>query len=64
MNAKDKVIHLKYSGPKPDQQIDNEKQAALVAEVSIKPGMAVLWLGVILILIGGCISIGRRMRKT
>ncbi len=61
LDANAKIIHLNYRGPKPDKEARIEKKgASMIAEVSIKPGMAVLWLGVGLILFGGCISMARR----
>jgi cytochrome c-type biogenesis protein CcmF len=36
---------------------------AVIAEVSIKPGMTILWLGTFLILLGGSVAIARRWPK-
>jgi cytochrome c-type biogenesis protein CcmF len=66
VDANAKIVHLNYTGPGPEGRTGPEKKSAsMVAEVSVKPGMTVLWLGVILILLGGCISLARRPpRKT
>lgn len=64
MQAGAKTIALVYEGPgAAGEEKPEKKPAAVVAEVSIKPGMTVLWLGTFLILLGGCIAIQRRWRK-
>jgi cytochrome c biogenesis factor len=61
VDANAKIVHLNFTGPGPEGRTGPEKKSAsMVAEVSIKPGMTVLWLGVVLILLGGCISLARR----
>ena len=59
-----KTITLVYDGPgaAPEKKA-KESLPSVVAEVSIKPGMTVLWLGTFLILLGGCIAIPRRWKK-
>ena len=54
-------IVLNYQGPISDQDKTVEKiPPAFIAEVSVKPGMTVLWVGTFLILVGGSIGIFRR----
>jgi len=54
-------IVLEYEGPATSQSTSTEKTPpAFIAEVSVKPGMTVLWLGVFLILLGGSIGVVRR----
>lgn len=54
-------IVLDYQGPASGQDKAVEKTPpAFIAEVSIKPGMTVLWLGVFLILLGASIGVARR----
>jgi cytochrome c-type biogenesis protein CcmF len=64
VNAGAKTIHLDYQGPKLGKETDKKKALpAVIAEVSIKPGMTVLWLGTFLMLFGGGIAIARRWDK-
>lgn len=57
-------IVLDYQGPASGQDKAVEKTPpAFIAEVSIKPGMTVLWLGVFLILLGASIGVARRWPK-
>jgi cytochrome c-type biogenesis protein CcmF len=54
-------IVLDYQGPTSDQDKALEKTPpAFIAEVSVKPGMTVLWVGTFLILLGGSIGVVRR----
>ena len=55
-------ILLDYQGPAPpgQNQIVEKTPPAFIAEVSIKPGMTVLWLGTFLILFGAGIGVARR----
>jgi cytochrome c-type biogenesis protein CcmF len=54
-------IVLDYQGPASGQvKIAQRTPPAFIAEVSIKPGMTVLWLGSFLILLGGLIGVVRR----
>jgi cytochrome c-type biogenesis protein CcmF len=64
VDAGGKTIGLFYQGP----EVAAEKSAetsppAVIAEVSIKPGMTLLWLGTFLILLGGSVAIARRWPK-
>ena len=63
IDAGAKTIGLAYHGPASTAKKHIEKPPALIAEVSIKPGMTMLWLGTILILAGGTIAIVRRLPK-
>jgi cytochrome c-type biogenesis protein CcmF len=64
MDAGSKTICLEYHGPEPVRKESVEESlCSLVAEVSIKPGMTLLWLGVVLILLGGSIGVVRRWPK-
>jgi cytochrome c-type biogenesis protein CcmF len=64
IDANTKSIVLDYHGPASTSGKTTEKTpAAFIAEVSIKPGMTVLWLGVFLILLGGGIGVVRRWPK-
>jgi cytochrome c-type biogenesis protein CcmF len=65
IDASAKTIGLVYDGPKSQETKEAEEQSppSVIAEVSIKPGMTVLWLGTILILVGGAIAIPRRWGK-
>jgi cytochrome c-type biogenesis protein CcmF len=54
-------IVLDYQGPASGQdRIAQTTPPAFIAEVSIKPGMTVLWLGTFLILLGSGIGVARR----
>ncbi|UCG14197.1 MAG: hypothetical protein JSU72_06975, partial [Deltaproteobacteria bacterium] len=56
-------IVLAYEGSAASPGKGGEKTPpAFIAEVSIKPGMTVLWLGTFLILVGGSIGVVRRWR--
>jgi len=64
IDAGAKTIGLVYDGPEFQEEKDTEDSLpSVIAEVSIKPGMTVLWLGTLLILIGGCMAIPRRWGK-
>ncbi|MEJ2431263.1 MAG: cytochrome c biogenesis protein CcsA [Deltaproteobacteria bacterium] len=56
-------IVLEYEGPgaSPDKAVE-KTPPAFIAEVSVKPGMTVLWLGSLLILVGATIGVVRRWR--
>ena len=57
-------IVLDYQGPASGQdKIAQTTTPAFIAEVSIKPGMTVLWLGTFLILLGSGIGVARRWPK-
>ena len=57
------TIVLDYQGPAASPGKATAKTPpAFIAEVSIKPGMTVLWLGTFLILLGGSIGVVRRWR--
>jgi cytochrome c-type biogenesis protein CcmF len=61
IRASDGLIVLDYQGiPSGPGKSAEETPPSFIAEVSIKPGMTVLWLGTFLILLGACISIARR----
>ena len=57
-------IVLEYEGPGagPDKSVE-KTPPAFIAEVSVKPGMTVLWLGTFLILVGASIGVVRRWPK-
>ena len=56
-------IVLEYEGLAANPDTGAEKTPpAFIAEVSVKPGMTVLWLGTFLILVGGSIGVVRRWR--
>jgi len=61
IQASEGSIVLEYEGPavSPDKGVE-KTPPAFIAEVSIKPGMTVLWLGTSLILLGGLIGVVRR----
>jgi cytochrome c-type biogenesis protein CcmF len=64
VQANAKTVVLVYEGPEPAEDKESqEKPPAIIAEVSIKPGMTLLWFGTFLILLGGCIAIPRRWKK-
>jgi cytochrome c-type biogenesis protein CcmF len=63
MDATSKTITLVYEGPEAAAKETQDKPAAVIAEVSIKPGMTLLWLGTFLILLGGSIAIARRWQR-
>lgn len=65
MDASKKNISLHYEGPTIDEAKEEpvENTGTLFVEVSKKPGMSVLWLGVTFILLGGVLSIYRRLPK-
>jgi cytochrome c-type biogenesis protein CcmF len=65
VEAGEKIVHLVYQGPRSAAKDEAHKTPPrVIAEVSIKPGMTLLWLGVFLILLGGCIAIPRRWTKS
>jgi cytochrome c-type biogenesis protein CcmF len=64
INADEKAINLVYRGP--DSATEQEPETtppSVLIEVSTKPGMTLLWLGCVLILVGGCFAIPRRWTK-
>jgi cytochrome c-type biogenesis protein CcmF len=64
IDAGGKTIGLVYEGPESEEEKTTEiSPPSVIAEVSIKPGMTVLWLGTLLILVGGGIAIPRRWQK-
>jgi cytochrome c-type biogenesis protein CcmF len=64
IDAGAKTIGLVYEGPQSEEEKMTEgSPPSVIAEVSIKPGMTVLWLGTLLILVGGGIAIPRRWGK-
>ncbi|MBN2009205.1 cytochrome c biogenesis protein CcsA [candidate division KSB1 bacterium] len=65
MNASDKTINLHFTETTPQQSGGEAeiKPAVMYAEVSTKPGMLLLWVGVTLLLVGGALSIYRRWPK-
>jgi cytochrome c-type biogenesis protein CcmF len=64
IDAGGKTIGLVYDGPKSEEENTTENSPpSVIAEVSIKPGMTILWLGTLLILVGGGIAIPRRWQK-
>ncbi len=64
IDAGAKTIGLVYEGPESALEKSAQKSPpAVIAEVSIKPGMTLLWLGTFLILVGGSIAIPRRWQK-
>jgi cytochrome c-type biogenesis protein CcmF len=64
IDAGGKTIGLVYEGPQGEEENTTENSPpSVIAEVSIKPGMTVLWLGTLLILVGGGIAIPRRWGK-
>ncbi len=62
MNASEKTIDLHFSGLQTDTSDSevSQKPAFMVAEISTKPGMLILWIGVTLLLLGGAMSVYRR----
>jgi cytochrome c-type biogenesis protein CcmF len=63
MDATAKTITLIYEGPEGAETALEEKPPAVIAEVSVKPGMTLLWFGTCLILFGGCVAIPRRWQR-
>ena len=64
IDATSKTIGLAYHGPpSPSQESAQTSPPAVIAEVSIKPGMTLLWLGTLLILAGGGIAMVRHWPK-
>jgi hypothetical protein len=64
IEAGSKTVGVVYDGPgAPEMKGPAETPASMIAEVSIKPGMTILWLGVSLILLGGCVAIVRHSPK-
>jgi cytochrome c-type biogenesis protein CcmF len=64
IEAGSKTVGVVYDGPgAPDIKAPAETPASMIAEVSVKPGMTILWLGVSLILLGGCVAIVRHSPK-
>ncbi|MBW2216909.1 MAG: cytochrome c biogenesis protein CcsA [Deltaproteobacteria bacterium] len=59
-----KTVGVVYDGPgAPEIKAPEKTPASMIAEVSIKPGMTILWLGTVLILLGGSIAIVRHSPK-
>ncbi len=64
IRADTRSIILTYQGPSSKPGNSGETSPpAVIAEVSIKPGMTVLWVGTFLILLGGTIGVARRWPK-
>ncbi len=65
MDATKKTVDLHYTGSenKTENKEAVQHKPVFYAEVSTKPGMSVLWLGVTLVLLGGSVSIYRRSRN-
>jgi cytochrome c-type biogenesis protein CcmF len=64
IEADAKTVGVVYDGPGASANEETEATpASVIAEVSIKPGMTVLWLGTFLILLGGSIGIVRHWPK-
>jgi len=64
VQADTKTVALAYEGPESSAEKKSETTPpSIIAEVSIKPGMTLLWFGTFLILLGGCIAIPRQWRK-
>jgi cytochrome c-type biogenesis protein CcmF len=64
IDAGGKTIGLVYEGPESEGEKPTENSPpSVVAEVSTKPGMTVLWLGTLLILVGGGVAFPRRWQK-
>jgi len=64
IDAGAKTIGLVYEGPESnEEETSANSPPSVVAEVSIKPGMTVLWLGTLLILVGGGVAVSRRWQK-
>jgi cytochrome c-type biogenesis protein CcmF len=58
------TIHLDFQGPKSAEEgAAQGSPPAVVAEVSIKPGMTLLWLGTFLVLFGGGVGVVRRWQR-
>ncbi len=67
MNASAKTVDLHYHAPaqvNKDTEVAEPIPAIMFAEVSTKPGMLLLWVGVTLLMLGGAMSIYRRWPKT
>ncbi len=61
IDAGAKMVSLIYQGPASSAEKSAQTSPpAVIAEVSIKPGMTLLWLGTFLILLGGGVAIARR----
>jgi cytochrome c-type biogenesis protein CcmF len=63
IDAGAKTISLIYEGPGADSAGTEDEQSepnSVIAEVSVKPGMTVLWLGTFLMLFGGSVGVVRR----
>jgi hypothetical protein len=66
INADEKTVTLVYEGPGADVKTaqDTEKRkASVILDVSIKPGMTLLWVGTFLMLFGGVVGIFRRRQR-
>ncbi|NVM57602.1 MAG: hypothetical protein HWN51_05730, partial [Desulfobacterales bacterium] len=64
IDATAKTVGIVYHDPASAAQKSLEKSPpAVIAEVSVKPGMTLLWLGTFLILLGAAIGIVRRWPK-
>ena len=65
MEVGQKIIELHYDGPKPATSEEQKvsQPPIFLAEVSIKPGITLLWVGVTLLLLGGVVAIYRRSPK-
>ena len=63
INANEKSITLVYDGPDAavkGKHAAEKRKAAVILDVSIKPGMTLLWIGTILMFFGGIVGIIRR----
>ena len=63
INANEKTVTLAYDGPgvaTENEQNTEKPKASVILDVSIKPGMTLLWVGTFLMLFGGVVGIIRR----
>ena len=63
INADEKTVTLVYDGPgvaAENEQNTEKPKASVIMDVSIKPGMTLLWVGTFLMLFGGAVGIIRR----
>lgn len=59
INASEKSIELHYYGSS-EEPVEPMSRSIAIVEISTKPGMSVLWLGIVFILFGGTVAIFRR----
>lgn len=66
VNADDKTITLVYEGAESatrEKETASNQEMSVIVDISVKPGMTILWAGTVIMLFGGLVGIVRRRQK-